>query len=434
MELRLQELQLETVLPVLAVLVLVGFLLVLLAMSFTLAGSFNHPAKPVAGGSVTQPNHPSVALDSQRQTTARAYARARHRLLLADVLVSFALVVGFLLSGASVWLKNVLLFLPSPWLLVVLYAAAVFIGYIIVMLPLSWYGGFVLPHRFGMSTQTRRGWLSDQTKSLALGLLMGLPVALAVYGLLDARPKDWWLWAGALFVPLSVLIDYVAPVLIMPIFYKLTPLDDPALVQRVTLLAQQTGLRIAGVYTINLSSRTRAANALFMGLGRTKRIALGDTLYADFSHDEIETIIAHELAHQVHHDLPLGAAMQALLTFGGLYVTHLFLRWGVARFGFAGVSDIAALPLLVLAAAVFSLLTMPLANAYSRWRERLADAFAMRVTGKARAFAAAMIRLANQNLAQVDPPRWLVWLLYSHPPIAERIAVAEQQARQNGGK
>ena len=386
---------------------------------------------------MTQPSQPSdetkpttVTIDAQRQTIASAYARARYRLLLINLVVSFALVLGFLLTGASVWLKNLLLPAPAAWLLVVLYVAAVFIGYSIVTLPLSWYGGFVLPHRYAMSTQTRRGWLSDEIKSLGLGLLFGLPNALLIYWLLDVQGTSWWIWASALLIVLSLLMDFVAPVLLLPIFYKLTPLDDAALVGRVTGLAQRTGLRIAGVYTINLSSRTKAANALFMGLGRTKRIALGDTLYAGFTPDEIETIIAHELGHQVQRDMELGIIVQALFTIGGMYIAHLFLGWGVAYFGFSGASDIAALPLLALAVGVFALLTMPLLNAYSRWRERLADAFALRTSGKPRAFASAMRRLANQNLAQVDPPRWLVWLLYTHPPAGERIAMAERQSAE----
>jgi Zn-dependent protease with chaperone function len=369
----------------------------------------------------------AVAIDPDRQTAARAYARARHRLLLINLIVSFLLVAGFLLSGASVWLKDLLAFAGNRWLLVTLYLAIVFIGYEIITLPLSWYGGSVLPHRFDMSTQTPRGWLTDEAKSLGLGLLFGVPIALGVYWLLDSQPTTWWIWASVAATVLGVIMNFLAPVLLLPIFYKLTPLDDHALVARVTALAEKTGLRIAGVYTINLSSRTRAANALFMGMGRTKRIALGDTLYAEFPPDEIETVIAHELGHQVHHDLPLEVVVQAVFTTCGLFVAHLFLQWGVARFGLEGSADVAALPLLVLAAAIFSLLTMPLANAISRWRERLADDFALRVTGKPTAFASAMTRLANQNLAQVAPPRWLVWLLYTHPPISERIAAAQRQ-------
>ncbi len=371
----------------------------------------------------------AVAIDPRRQATARAYARERYEVMLIDLVVSFILVVGFLLSGASLWLKNALVFLPNTWLLLVAYTAIVFIAYTLLNAPLSWYSGFVLPHRYDMSTQTHRGWLADDLKSLALGLLFGIPIILAVYWLLDAHGATWWVWASLLAVILGIVMSFLAPVLLLPIFYKLTPLDDPILTARVERLAQQTSIHIAGVYTINLSSRSKAANAVFMGLGRSKRIALGDTLYAAFTPDEIETIIAHELGHQAQHDEALGIATQAVLTTCGLFLADLFLRWGVRQFGFTGVSDIAAMPLLALAAGVFSLAAMPLANAFSRSREQMADAFAMRATGKPGVFASAMTRLANQNLAQVDPPRWLVLLLYSHPPISERIAMAERYGR-----
>jgi STE24 endopeptidase len=367
-----------------------------------------------------------VALDPQRQESAREYARQRRRLLVVDLALSALLVVGFLVSGASLWLKALLLSagLSSPWALVGAFVALVFVGYTLLFWPLAWWSSYVLPHRYGLSTQTPRGWLADQLKSLALGLVLGLPVAEVVYWLLRSRPATWWLWAGAFLIAFTVLLGHLAPVLIVPLFYKLTPLDDPELLSRIQRLAGRSGTRIVGVYTIDLSSRTKAANALVMGLGSTKRIALGDTLYADYTPDEIETILAHELGHQVHHDLELGIVVQSLLLLGGMYLGQLFLRWGVNRFGFEGPGDVAALPLLVLAVGLFSLVTMPLINAYSRWRERLADGFALRVTGNPRAFAQAMIRLANQNLAEADPPRWVVWLLYSHPPIRERVEMS----------
>jgi STE24 endopeptidase len=369
---------------------------------------------------------PEVTLDPERQESAREYARVRRRLLVVDLAVAAVLVIGFLVTGASRGLKAVLLSagLTSPWLLVGAYVALVFVGYTLVASPLAWWNEYFLPHRYELSTQTWRSWLVDQFKALALGLVLGVPVVEVVYWLLRNYPALWWVPAGVFLIAFAVLLSHLAPVLIVPLFYKLTPLADEELVARIQRLAEKTGTRVVGVYTIDLSSRTRAANALVMGLGRTKRIALGDTLYADYSPDEIEAIIAHELGHQVHHDLELAILVQSLLLLGGLYLAHLFLSWGVDSLGFEGPGDVAALPLLVLAAGLFSIVTLPLINAYSRWRERLADRFAIKVTDDPHAFARAMTRLANQNLAEADPPRWVVWLLYSHPPIRERVAAA----------
>jgi STE24 endopeptidase len=369
----------------------------------------------------------SADWDPARQEQAKKYARVQRRLLALELLLSGLLVLIFLLTGLSIWLRDALISagLQSPWLLVPVYLAIVGLVYAFLFLPLNRYSSYTLPHRYGLSTQTSRSWWADQLKSLTLGAVIGLPVAQVIYWLLRVQPQTWWLWASLFLVLFSVILGSLAPVLILPLFYKLIPLKDEDLLARIQRLAQRARTTVVGVYTIDLSRRTTAANAMVMGLGRTKRIALGDTLYGEFSHDEIETIIAHELGHQVHRDLELGIVIQSAFILVGMGLAHLFLQWGVDAFGFFGPGDIAALPLLILALALFGLVTMPLSNGYSRWRERLADRYAVQVTGNPQAFSDAMLRLADQNLAEADPPRWIVWLLYSHPPIKERVMGGE---------
>jgi STE24 endopeptidase len=366
-----------------------------------------------------------IILDEGRQVAARQLARQHRRLMVLEVALSAVLVIGFLLSGVSQWVKDALLraHLVGPGALVAAYVAIAYLWYSLITAPLSWWGGFILPHRYGLSTQSAAGWVEDEMKSFLLGLLLGLPVAEVIYWLLRTYPATWWVWAAVFLIFFAVLLGHLAPVLITPLFYKLTPLNDSDLIERIKRLAEQAHTRIVGVYTINLSARTTAGNAMVMGLGASKRIALGDTLYADYSPQEIETIIAHELGHQVHHDLELGIIVQSLLFLGGMYLAHLFLRTGIGYFGFSGPGDIAGMPLLLLAVGLFSLITMPLINGYSRWRESLADRYAVQTTRNPLAFARAMIRLANQNLSEADPPRWVVWLLYSHPPVKERVRV-----------
>lgn len=152
---------------------------------------------------------------------------------------------------------------------------------------------------------------------------------------------------------------------------------------------------------------------------------MGDTLLDEFQVDEIETVLAHELGHQKNHDIPLGMAFQTILTLGGLYLTSLCLIWGVSVLGFRSVSDIAALPLFGLFLGLYGLLTMPISNGFSRWRENLADEFALQVTGKGEAYKSALTRLSNQNLAEVDPEPWVEFLLHSHPALKKRIERAD---------
>jgi STE24 endopeptidase len=375
-----------------------------------------------------------MSIDPDRQRQAREYARLRHRLLLIELVLGGLYLLAWLLSGVSTGLKDLLLQITSVQLLLVaLYAAVFGAGYELLLAPLSFYGGYVLPRRYGLSTQNLDSWFGDQLKALALGGVLGLIVLEVVYALLAAFPGTWWLWAAVFLIAVTVVLANLAPVLIVPLFFKFTPLADAELARRLAALAERAGTRVRGVFTINLSSKTTAANAALMGWGNTRRIVLGDTLLADYTPDEIETVLAHELAHHVHGDIWQGMAVQSFLLLAGLFLADRFLTWGVAHFAFQGPADVAAMPLLALAMALFGLVTMPLGNAYSRWRESAADAYALRATGKPEAFHSAMTRLANQNLAELTPARWVELLLYDHPPIAQRLARAERfQAEQMG--
>lgn len=218
----------------------------------------------------------------------------------------------------------------------------------------------------------------------------------------------------------------IGPVLIAPLFNRYTPLGEEHadLAKRLTRLAERAGARVEGVYTFDMSRRTKAANAALTGIGASRRIILGDTLLEEFSPDEIETVLAHELGHHVHKDIPAGILINSALTLGGLYLAARGLEWGAGWFGFAGPADIAALPLLTLLIGCYGLVTLPLGNAYSRWRERRADQYALQLTSNGQAYASALIRLANQNLAEADPEPWVELLLYSHPAIRRRVAMA----------
>lgn len=369
-------------------------------------------------------------LDPQRQEQARQYARISRRLMLVEMVLGGLYLFAWLVSGWSAALRNWLTgFTDSPWLLVAGFAL-IFGGIALLLdLPLSYYSGFVLPHRFGQSTQTLRGWIIDQVKGLLLSAVFGLLILEIVYWLLRERPDTWWLWLTVFMFIFNVLLANLAPILLFPIFYKFSPLDEQHadLAARLTRLARQANTAVKGVYQFDMSTRTKSANAALVGLGNTRRILLGDTLLDEFSDDEIETVMAHELGHHVHRDLPLGILVDSGLILVGFYLAGLALDRGVEYFGFSAPGDIATLPLLGLVLGLYGLVTMPLSNAWSRWRERLADRYALENTHNGPAFAAALTRLANQNLADADPEPWIVLLLYSHPPLRERIEMAKDQ-------
>jgi STE24 endopeptidase len=361
-------------------------------------------------------------IDGERQREAKAFARSRYRLMVVDMGVGGGFVLALLLTGMSVHLREwILAHTASPVWAVAGCFVLLSMGYGLLLLPVGYYGSFVLPHRYGLSNETRRGWLVDQVKAGVVGLALGLVVVEVIYYLLRVTPHLWWLIAGAFLVLFTVVLANLAPVLLVPLFYKVEPLTDEELVGRLERLAARARTGVRGVFTMDLSSKTSAANAMLMGMGNTRRIVLGDTLYAEYGAEEIEAILAHELGHHVAHDMWWGMLLQSALTFGGLYLTHLALNWAMGAQLLSGVDDVAGMPLVGLVVGAFLAATTPLGNAFSRWREGLADEFALKTAGNPQAFVSAMVRLANQNLADADPERWVELLLYSHPAIGKRI-------------
>jgi STE24 endopeptidase len=369
-------------------------------------------------------------LDPERQKRAKEYARINRRLMLVDFCIGGLYILAWLIFGWSTALKEWLIhYTTNEWLLVLLYVV-IFGGILfIINLPLSFYQGYILPHRFELSNQKISGWIIDQVKGIAVGGVIGMIVLETIYAILRAYPTTWWLWAAGILLVFNVILANIAPTMLMPLFNKFIPLGEEHadLADRLVELAKRSGTYVRGVFKFDMSRRTKQANAGLTGLGNTRRIILGDTLLNEFTPDEIETIMAHELGHQVNKDIPLGILFGSLTTLVGLYLASLGLNWGVEYFNFDGIADIAALPLFMLVLGLYGLVTMPIENGFSRWRERRADEYALSLTQNGKAYASALKRLANQNLADADPEAWIEWLLYSHPSLGKRIAMAESE-------
>ena len=371
-----------------------------------------------------------TTLDPERQKQAKEYARIRRRLWLVDNILNALYALAWLFFGWASALRNWLTdnwsLFNNPWLLVPAFVFVFGGVYSIINLPLGYYSGFVLPHRFGQSNQSFKDWITDQLKGLAIGLPLGLVLLELLYLALRVTGDLWWLWAAGGTLLFSVLLSNLAPILIMPLFNKYVPLGDEhkELAERLLALARRANTKVRGVFKFDMSKRTKSANAALTGIGNTRRIVLGDTLINEFSTDEIETVLAHELGHHVNRDIPLFITFGTLSTTLSLYLASLALKWATAYFGFSGPADIAAFPALSLIFGAYGLVTMPIGNAISRWREKMADDYALQATGKNEAFASAFTRLANQNLGEIDPEKWVIFMFYSHPPLGERIEKA----------
>jgi len=373
-------------------------------------------------------------LDPEKQESAKRYARIRRRMYVLDIALGGLYLLWWLVSGTSLLLEGFISELNVGWAAeLLLIAFLIFLPWTILFLPLDYYSGYVLPHRFGLSTQGIRGWLTDLVKSFGVSILLGVPLLVGLYALIRVFPETWWLWAVIGYTLIGTVLTMLAPVLLLPIFYKLEPLGEAyhELVERLLMLADRARATAQGVYTIDMSRRTRAANAALVGMGKTRRILLGDTLIESFTTDEIESVLAHELGHHVHRDIPLSILIQSGLNLIVFFVGAKTLEWIAASLGIPYVYNPALLPALVLVFSIVGFLTMPIGNAFSRWRETMADDFALNMTQNPSAFVNAMTRLANQNLAEASPERWIVFLLHSHPPLEERIARAKRFTAQS---
>lgn len=375
-----------------------------------------------------------VLLDPERQAKARQYGQLRRRLAFAAWAVSGAYLTAWVVLGWGPTVDGAIKGLDLPgggglawWIQLLAVAAAVGLPLAALHLPLEYYAGFVLPHRFHLSTQTFAGWVSDMAKGAALSAVIGAPLLIGLYALIRRSPDGWWFWSAIGFSLVSVVLSALAPVVLMPIFFKFKPLDEAhaELGDRLLALTRRSGTRVGGVFTFDMSRRTRAANAALVGLGSTRRVILADTLLSEFAPAEIETVLAHELAHHVHRDIPLFILVQTGLNLVTFWLIASGMHWALTGLGLASVADPGGLPALALLGGVWTTALSPLGNAFSRWRETLADRYALRLTRNRGAFASAMSRLANQNLADADPPAWAVLLFATHPPLSRRIRMAE---------
>ncbi len=355
----------------------------------------------------------------------RRYNRIRRWLGIADFVAGVLLLVLLLVTG---WTDTL-----STWAYLgagEYYSVALFF-YVLMLTIISKALGFgfdiysfLLERRYGLSNQKVKSWLWDETKGFLVGFVMAVLAAEFVYSMMRIFPQKWWLVSWAAFVAVFVVIVQLAPVILMPIFFKFKPLENESLKERLVKLSERAGTHVRGVYEWKLSEKSNKANAALTGLGKTRRIILADTLLENYTEDEIEAVLAHELGHHVHGHIAKSILAQAVITFAGFYVAARVLHWYCLAHDMRPY-QFADLPVLALVSAAISFLLMPALNGWSRHNERQADQYAFKSIRSVKPFIESMNKLADQNLAERTPSRFVEFFFHSHPAISKRIAAAK---------
>lgn len=370
------------------------------------------------------------ATSTREESRARTYHRRQLALSLSEIALSVVYLLVLVETGVAVSLTAWIRQLTSRWWLEVAVVVVVLAaGHRLLTMPMTWVGRYWLPRRYGLLHQSLGHWLIDVIKAGVLGGALGLAGVEIVYGLMRISPW-WWLWGAATFFAGYAGLALVAPIWLVPLFYRLTPLPDGPLKTRLLALADRVGVPVTGIWVVDQSRKSRTANAAVTGLGRTRRILLFDTLLNEFTPDEIEAVVAHELAHQRHGDVRRGLLVQGALTLVTFWLADHALHAGARLLALEGPADPAGLPFFGLVLLAISFVALPIANGWSRHVERNADRFALGTILDPGAFVGAMERLAGLNLAERNPHPLEEFFLYSHPSIGRRIAEARQFARR----
>ncbi len=332
------------------------------------------------------------------------------------------LILLFLVSGYSTELvKYLKSYSNNDYAVFFLFVLVTGLAMSIIFYPLNFYSDFYLEHKYNLSNQNFWQWTWENLKSAFVAAVIGIPVLFVFFYSLRTFGENWWLPFSLLMFVLSVVLAKFLPVVILPLFYKIKPLENQSLKSKVENLARKAGLQIENLYQFNMSKNTKKANAMFTGLGKTKKIILGDTLLEKFNDDEIETVIAHELGHYKHKHIIKNIIIGTVSSFLTFYLMAYFYKMSLSWFGFSDIAQIDAIPLLSLWAMVIGLLLEPVTNMISRKFEYEADKYAVISTGKREVFIRALEKLTEQNLSDKEPHPFVEWFFYSHPSINNRI-------------
>jgi STE24 endopeptidase len=362
---------------------------------------------------------------------SKKYNNTKLAIGISKAVISFVLLILFIASGYSLKLQNYIQsYSENQYIVFILFTFVIGIFSSILFMPINIYTGYYLEHKYNLSNQTFFKYFLENVKSMLVGLAIGIPILLLFFFIINRFDDLWWLvFASAMFL-ISVVLSQLFPILILPIFYKILPLEDEDLKTRIKNLAKDAGIKVENVFSFDMSKNTKKANAAFTGLGKTKRIILGDTLLNDYSKDEIETVIAHELGHYKHRHIIKNLIFGTVSSFLTFFIISILYKNSLSWFDFESITQIAALPLLSLWAMIIGLIQSPIGNILSRKYEYEADRYAIESTLKPESFINTLNKLTDQNLGDREPHPFVEWFFYSHPSIKNRINAIKKFASE----
>ncbi|MBK7629801.1 MAG: M48 family metallopeptidase [Ignavibacteriales bacterium] len=364
---------------------------------------------------------------------SKKYNNTKLAIGIAKTVISFILLCLFIALDYSSLLQNYIqTFASNSYLVFLLFVFALGIFNSVFFMPINIYTGFYLEHKYKLSNQTFYKYFIENVKSMLVGFVIGVPILLLFFFVINQFGDLWWLVFASVMFLISVVLSQIFPIIILPIFYKILPLNDEELKTRISNLAKGAGIKIENVFTFDMSKNTKKANAAFTGLGKTKRIILGDTLINNYSKDEIETVIAHELGHYKHKHIVKNILFGTVSSFLTFFVISILYKNSLNWFDFESITQIAALPLLSLWAVIIGLIQSPIGNILSRKYEYEADRYAIEFTLKPNSFISTLNKLTDQNLGDREPHPFIEWFFYSHPSIKNRTNAIKNFANENG--
>jgi len=351
------------------------------------------------------------------------YTLAKGRLHQVELVYDAVILLGVLFSGLLPWALDKIThrFGTSQWAMGgFLFSVGILLA--IPELPFAWYAQFKLEERFGFNTNTQRVWWADRVKGLLLALLLVYPLLVLILVLTRWTGQFWWIWAWAALMAFQLLMAVLAPVLILPLFNKLTPLPEGSLRDRLLALAKRTSFRAGSIQVMDGSKRSRHSNAFFTGFGRFRKIVLFDTLITQLTEPQLEAVLAHEIGHYKKAHIPKTLVAAALGSFAGFYaLSWLASRtWFYTAFGFPPGNFTSALLIFGLLSGAATFWFSPVAHWWSRRHEYEADAFAATVMKEPAPLIQALRRLNEKNLSNLTPHPVYSAFYYSHPTLIER--------------